>query len=144
MLNLILGNWRLIAAGIVAAVVGGYVLHCESSKKRLAQSIAIAEEQQRANAKQALRDIKNKERSDENYQRNLARLAADVKRLRDSSPVFVPSAGSSPGGVERACFDRAELDAALRSYRAGVVGLLAEGAQAIEALDESKAWAADR
>ena len=140
MIGLLLGNWKLVAAGLVVAIVGGYVIHCEITKKNWNEAKAIAQRQQAENAKQALRDLKNKERSDENYQRNLNRLAADVKRLRDARPRFVPSAGSSAGSAETACYDRAELDAALQRYRDGVIQLLGEGAAAIEGLNEAKAW----
>lgn len=142
-LPLLFANWRLIAIGLAIAAVLGYVYHCRSVSKQLAQSIAAAEEQARANAKQVLRDLKNKERSDENYARNIARLDADLARLR-RSPGVLPAAGSSPGSAERACFDRPQLDAALQRFVAGVTDLVGEGAKAIEGLDEAKQWAQER
>lgn len=133
-----------IVAGVATLLVGGYVLHCEHVKSNYEKAKAIAEAQATENAKKALRDVKSKERSDENYQRNLTRLAADVKRLRDSRPSLLPAASPSAPDPQRITFDRAELDAALRSYREGVLGLVAEGAAAVEGLDTAKVWNAGR
>lgn len=133
-----------IIAGVAALAVGGYVLHCEHVKSNWQKAKAIAEEQDRANAKQALRDLQTKERSDENYARNLARLAADVKRLRHARTSLLPAPSPSSTSPDRACFDRGELDAALRRYRDGVIGLVEEGAKAVEGLDEAKAWVGGR
>lgn len=140
----LLANWKLIAIGLLAAAVGMYVWHCERAKDKLAQSIAIAEQQAVENAKQAMRDLKNKERADENYQRNITRLRADVKRLRNASASLVPPAPAGSPSPERACFDRADLDAAIRGYREGILGLLEEGGAAIEGLDEARRWAGSR
>jgi hypothetical protein len=133
-----------IVAGVVVLAAGGYVLHCEHVKKNWAEAAAIAQRQTAENAKQVLRDVKSKERSDENYTRNIARLRADVKRLRDSSASILPAAPASAPDPDRICFARPELDAALRAYRAGVLGLLEEGAAAVGGLDEAKAWARGR
>lgn len=140
----LLGNWKLIAVGLLAVTVGMYVWHCERAKNKLAASIALAEQQAVENAKQALRDLKNKERVDENYIRNVTRLRADVKRLRNASASLVPPAPAGSPSPERACFDRADLTAAIRSYREGVLGLLEEGGAAVEGLDEARRWAGGR
>lgn len=144
MIALLLANWKLILIGLVVAAVGGYVLHCERAKTGLAASVAIAEQQQRENAKTALREQANKERSDENYARNISRLNSDLVRLRNARPGVLPAAAPGAANPDRACFDRTELSAALRNYREGVLGLVGEGATAVEGLDESKAWAKDR
>lgn len=136
----LLANWKLIAIGLLAAAVGMYVWHCERAKDKLAQSIAIAEQQAVENAKQAMRDLKNKERADENYQRNITRLRADVKRLRNASASLVPPAPAGSPSPERACFDRGAIDTALRAFTDGVAGLIEEGDAAIIGLDEAKAW----
>lgn len=137
----LLANWKLIAFGAVALAVGGYVWYCERSKDQLAASKAIAEQQAIQNAKQAYRDLKNKERADENYERRINRLRADVKRLRDSSASLLPPAPSGSPSPERACFDRTQLDAALRKFAGGASELVGEGAAAVEGLDVAKEWA---
>lgn len=144
MIALLLGNWKLILIGLVVAAVSGYVLHCEHVKAELSASVAIAEQQQRENAKTALRDLKNKERSDENYARNISRLNTDLGRLRNAGPRGLPPAAPGSANPDRACFDRTELSAALRVYREGVLGLVGEGAAAVEGLDTAKSWAGNR
>lgn len=133
-----------IVAGIVVLTAAGYAIHCEHAKGELSASVSLAKQQAAENAKQALRDVRNKERSDEENDRRMARLRADVRRLRDASPSFVPAPVSGASDPDRACFDRAELDSALRGYRAGIVGLLEEGAAAVEGLDTAKAWEKSR
>lgn len=142
MLNTILPkvSLTLVIYAAVAAIVGGYIWHCERTKSNWKEAQAIAQRQIAENAKQALRDLKNKERSDENYQRNIARVAADVRRLRDSRPRFVPAGGASPGGAAAACYDREQLNSALQRFREGIVGLVGEGAAAVEGLNEAKGW----
>jgi hypothetical protein len=130
-----------IVAGVVVLAAGGYVLHCEHVKKNWAEAAAIAQRQTAENAKQVLRDVKAKERSDENYTRNLARLRADLNRLRDSRASLLPSAPAGAADPDRACFDRPQLDAALRAYREGILGIIGEGAAALEGLDEARVWA---
>lgn len=137
---LLLANWRLIGMALMLLGVGGYVLHCEHVKKNWAEAKAIAERQNAENAKQAHRDLLNKERSDENYKRDMARLAADLKRLRNSRPSLLPPAAPGAADPDRACFSRADLTSALQRYRDGVVELLGEGAAAVEGLDEAKEW----
>lgn len=136
----LLANWRLIGIALMLLGVGGYIAHAEYTKAQWNKAKAIAQQQQAENAKRALRDLHNKERSDENYQRNLNRLRADVKRLRDSRTSILPAAPSGATDPDRICFSRTDLDTALRDYRAGVLGLLEEGAKAVEGLDEAKAW----
>ena len=143
-MTFLLANWRIIGMALLLAAVGGYIAHCEYMKRELAKAAAIAKAQQQENAKQALRDLKAKERSDENYQRNIARLRADLRRLRDARPSLLPAAPASSSRPDLACFDRGELDAAIRGYREGVLGLVGEGATAVEGLDEAKAWARER
>lgn len=145
---LLLANWRLIALGAALLGVGGYVWMCERAKDELVASKAIAEQQAVQNAKQAFRDLKAKERSDENYERRIARLAVDLERLRNASPSNLPTAAPGPAGTPTVTFDRSELDAALRSYRdevargrAEIRGIVGEGAAAVEALDTAKEWA---
>lgn len=137
----LLSNWRLLFSIGVGLAVFGYVWHCQHVKAELAAAAAIAEQQLRQNEAKAQRDITNKERSDENYERNIARLRADLQRLRDTRPSLLPAPAPGTESPDRISFDRAELDAALRRYRVGVLEVVGEGAAAVEGLDESKAWA---
>jgi hypothetical protein len=135
-------DWRLIVLAAVVLVAGGYIWHCENVKGELATSVALAKQQAVENAKQALRDMKKKERSDEDHDRRMARLRVDIKRLRDASASILPPAAPGAADPSRITFDRAELDAALRKYRQGVLGIVEEGGAAVEGLDTAKVWAA--
>lgn len=141
LIPLLLANWRLVALGLILAAVGGYVWSCERAKDKLAASVAIAEQQARENAKQALRDLKAKERADENYERRISRLNADIGRLRNASADLLPPTSASSPSDERACFDRADLNRALSDFARGAADLVGEGQKAVEGLDTAKEWA---
>ena len=143
LIPILLANWRLVALGLIVAAVGGYIWSCERAKDTLAAQKAIAEQQARENAKQALRDLKNKERADENYERRISRLNADLGRLRDASSGLVPSAAPGSPSDERACFDRADLNRALSDFARGAADIAGEGQKAVEGLDTAKEWARD-
>lgn len=130
-----------IVTGVITVAAGTYVWHCEEVKEEAVRAEAIAEQRSRQNALQALRDLKAKERADEEYERRIGRLRADVKRLRDASASVLPPAPSGSPSPERACFDRAELDLALRRFSEGAAELVGEGAEAVEGLDTAKEWA---
>jgi hypothetical protein len=130
-----------IVAGVLVLAAGAYVWHCEGVKDDMVRAEAIAQQQAAENARKALEALKAKERADENYTRNLDRLRADVKRLRDSRPSVLPPAAPTARDPERACFSRPELDAALRRFVEGAAGLVAEGDEARLGLDAAKqAW----
>lgn len=88
-------------------------------------------------------DKRNKESSDHEYQTTIARLDADVKRMRDdrarSSYLPAAPAGSRSPGV--ACFDRAELERTLQQFDNGISGLVAEGDADAIGLNVARAWA---
>lgn len=127
-----------ILAGVLALAVGGYVWHCEAIKAEKSKMEAVAEEQQRHNAITALRQHKLKERSDEEYERRIAALRS---RLQQPIASVLPPAAGTPGGSEYACFDRAELDAALGRFIRRAAGIVAQGDEAAIGLDAAKRWA---
>lgn len=81
----------------------------------------------------------------------IARLSAErddvQRRLRDAvaSRSFVPQSRDGGGeptrSAERACYDGAKLDAALREFAEGAAGIAGEGAGAVDALNALKGWA---
>lgn len=127
-----------IVAGVVVLGVATYVVHCEGVKSKLAKQAGIAQEQARQNALQALRDLKKKERADENYDRRIARLNADLVRQR---PSLLPAPSATAPSAATIAFDRAELDAALTRFVERVEGIAAEGEKARIGLDEARRWA---
>lgn len=141
-------DWKVIVVGLAVVAIGGYIWHCESSKTELAQVAAVGRAANEENAKRALRDQTAKERSDEEHDRRLARLRADVQRLRNTRASALPTATALTGSAVDACYSRSELDAALRSYRERVAEsrgrlreLAAECGASIEGLEAAKNWA---
>jgi hypothetical protein len=128
----------LILYGLIVLAVGGYVWHCEAVKAENTKAAAIAEQQQIENAKKAFRDLKVKERSDENYELRIAALERRLRQPRASLlPAVTPAAGSPP----TITFDHRQLDDALRSFDSGVAELVGEGEKAVIGLDEARSWA---
>lgn len=89
-------------------------------------------------------DKRNKERVDREYQTTIAGLAADVKRLRDdrARSGYVPAAPAGSRSPGLACFDRAELEQALRRFDEEITGLFAEGDADAVGLNVARSWAA--
>lgn len=138
-----------IAAGILALSVGGYIWHSEATKTNFAQYKArieaLAQAREAENAREVLRQAKNKERTDAEHDRRLRDMRAANKRLRDElSASFVPAASPSSTNPDRACFDRGELDRALRDFAQGVQGLVEEGGEAVIGLDAARDWVRSR
>ncbi len=89
-------------------------------------------------------DRKRKEASDAGYSTALAVLGADIGRLRNarSSSNPVPAAPANSGCPEGwACFDRAELEQAIRRLDEDVSRLVAEGDTVALKLDTAIRWA---
>lgn len=91
----------------------------------------------------AAEDKRNKESSDHEYQTTIASLRADVKRMRDDRARgrFVPAAPAGSRNPGIACFDRAELEQALRRFDAGVSGLVEQGDADAVGLNVARSWA---
>lgn len=82
--------------------------------------------------------------SDESYSKALSVLGADLERLRRarSSTDYLPPAPADTKCPEGwACFNRAELQQAIRQLDEGVSGILAEGDSVRLRLDTAIRWA---
>lgn len=92
----------------------------------------------------AAEDKRKKENSDHDYQTRIAGLVANNRRLRDARARsgYVPAAPAGSRNPEIACFDRSELDQALRRLDEGVTGLIAEGDADTVGLNVARSWAA--
>lgn len=111
-------------------------------KAEVAALAKVAEE--RAEAERQARNAITEKREAE-HATAIADLSADVDRLRNRpGGDLLPPATGSPDRVDLACFDRAELGQALRAYREGVIGLLAEGSEAAVGLDTARRWWAEQ
>jgi hypothetical protein len=92
---------------------------------------------------QAAEDKRKKESSDHEYETTIASLRADVKRMRDdrARASYVPAAPAGSRSPGLACFDRADLEGALRRLDAGISGLIGEGDTGAVGLNVARSWA---
>lgn len=137
-----------IAVVVVLLFPAGFVTGCMHEKERfdehLAADRATGEAQAVKNAAIKEADRARKEMADEENKHDLAVLRDTIGRLRrdraESSIVPAAPAGSKcPDG--QACFDRAELERAIRDYRSEIRGLVDEGSEVTLDLDTAKEWA---
>lgn len=139
---LILG-FGILILGILLKLQTARLDDCKEEHEIFIVRMKAAAQEQEARTKAAI-DLaqKDKDRSDANHKRTITRLERDVKRLRDSTRTSVvpPAAPGSPS-PERACFDRPELDRALRGFIDGTSRIAEEGAEAVVGLDTAKEWA---
>lgn len=164
--DLIVGNpavllWLALAAfaaGLVSGAgpawyVQGLRVTAAKSERDKVQSkydgfVATTKAQGEAAKKEAEAEAKAdrqlKESSDREYQTAIASLRADVKRMRDdrARASFVPAAPAGSRSPDLACFDRADLDGALRRLDAGISGLIGEGDADAVGLNVGRRWAA--
>lgn len=112
-------------------------------RREVAKAAQAAAEQ---SLQKTIADEKRKEESDAENLRLRADLAATTRRLRDAraSVSFVPAPAANAPDPAIACFDRSQLDGALRKLDSDVQGLIDEGAAALIDLDTAKRWAAGR
>ena len=124
-------GWRLDA---VKAEFDGFVTTTKAQGE-IAENLAKAKEAE---------DKRNKEKSDADYQNAISGLRADVKRLRDDRARggYVPAAPAGSRNPEIACFDRADLEQALRRLDEGISGLIDEGDADAVGLNVARRWAA--
>ena len=137
----------LASGGGVAWKVQGWRLDSVQAKFDgfVATTKAEGEAAQKLADAQAAEDKRNKEKSDADYQNAIFGLRDDVKRLRDAraSSGYVPAAPAGSRSPGLACFDRADLEQALRRLDDGVSSLVAEGDADAVGLNVARSWAAD-
>lgn len=144
LVEMVVGNpaallWLLLAAFVAGLASGAapawYVqgLRLDALQSKHDGFVATTKAQGEAAKKEAeakaKADRQLKESSDREYQTTIASLRADVKRMRDdrTRASFVPAAPAGSRSPGLACFDRADLDGALRRLDAGISGLIEEG-----------------
>ena len=155
---MIVGNpavllWLALAAFAVGLVSGaGPAWYVQGLRLSAAQSTfdgfvsttkAQGEAAQREAEAKAKADRQLKESSDREYQATIAALRADVKRMRDdrARSRFVPAAPAGSRNPGIACFDRAELEQAIRRLDSGVSGLIEQGDADAVGLNTARSWA---
>ena len=137
----------LIAAAFVAGAGGAWWvqgLRLDAVQAFVATTKAEGEAAKKLAEATAAEDKRKKESSDHDYQTTIAGLNADVKRMRDARARagYVPAAPAGSRSPELACFDRTELEQALRRFDEGVTGLFAEGDADAVGLNVARSWAA--
>ena len=119
-----------------------------ASESKYSQFVA----ETRARGDQAARDAKaadalnkaNKEKADAKHDRDVAGLKLTIAGLqparaeRGATGGFVPQARGADGGDPRACYDRPELDAALRALDQDLQRIADEGSKAVVDLNAVK------
>ncbi len=151
----IIGNpaallWLLLAAFVAGLASGAapawYVqgLRLDALQSFVANTKAQGEAAKREAETKSKADRQLKESSDREYQTTIASLRADVKRMRDdrARASFLPAAPADSRSPGLACFDRADLDGALRRLDAGISGLIEEGDAGAVGLNAGRRWAA--
>lgn len=135
-----------VALAIVVLFLGIQTKRLESSKAEhaafVAQVAAQGKAAEEAAAKQKLHDMKNKERTDEEYNRRVAEFTRTIAGLRQRAPgSFVPAAPAGASRPELACYDRAELVGAVGKFVAGARAIADEGTKESLMMDAARAWA---
>ena len=159
LVEMVVGNpaallWLLLAAFVAGLASGaapawyvqGLRLDALQSKHDgfVATTKAQGEAAQREADAKAKADRQLKESSDREYQTAIAGLRADVERMRNtrSRAGYVPAAPAGSRSPSLACFDRADLEGALRRFDEEVTGLFAESDADAVGLNVARSWAA--
>lgn len=151
MWKMIVGNpWALaalFALGLSSGTGGAWWvqgLRLDAVQAFVATTKAQGEAAKKLADAQAAEDKRKKESSDHEYETTIASLRADVKRMRDdrARASFVPAAPAGSRSPGLACFDRADLEQALRRLDVGISGLIEEGDADAVGLNAGRRWAA--
>lgn len=159
LVEMVVGNpatllWLLLAAFVAGLASGAapawYVqgLRLDALQSKHDGFVATTKAQGEAAKKEAeakaKADRQLKESSDHEYETTIASLRADVKRMRDdrARASFVPAAPAGSRSPGLACFDRADLEQALRRLDVGISGLIEEGDADAVGLNAGRRWAA--
>lgn len=156
-MSLLVGS-NIVTAMLTALIIGSTVHGCQQDKldtlaaeyNQFKGGVAAAGlAQNQASAAAEVAAIKRKERADESHAKKsaadrstIAALRLRINAERDSRGGFVPDAPAGsrcPDG--QACFDRADLERAVRELTAGVRRLADEGAEVERELNTAKEWA---
>ena len=150
MWKMIVGNpWALAALFALGLAFGGSGAWWVQGRRLDAVQAFVATTKAQGEAAKKLADAmaaedkRKKESSDHEYQATIASLRADVKRMRDDRTRgrFVPAAPAGSRNPGIACFDRAELEQAIRQLDSGVSGLLEQGDADAVGLNTARSWA---
>jgi hypothetical protein len=141
--------YRILALALLAASLFGYgflkgAQHGEAKLAAFTEQVKSEgiKAQAMADAR-VVADRQRKEASDASYTKALVLLSADANRMRnDAGSSSVPARPADTRCPETwACFDRAELDTALRRFTTDTAGIASEGAAITLRLETAIRWA---
>jgi len=143
-LYIILGLLLALSLAVIALKAQNYRL--ELSEAKFDRFAGEVETKGLAAAKEAKRiddeNAKRKEKSDAERKRLIIANNGLADRLRDNAArSSLPEASGTSGIPETACFNRADLDAAIRKFTTGIAGIVTQGDGAVADLDNAKRWA---
>jgi hypothetical protein len=150
-MNLSLSTWALICTFLLAVAMGTALTvqtqRLKATKAEYAQFQAgvkaLGDLALKHKSAQEAADKSRKAKADAENRRTIADLHTHIVSLRESraSGGFVPGPGPDARSPDRATFDRAELERAIREFDQGASSLIAEGDEHRVNLDTAKRWA---
>ena len=140
-----------VAALLAVLATSLYIVHLRGSRDAIraeygtfvAKVRTDGEAAQKAAKAKESADRKRKDQADAENKRLRSTNAALARSLRDarSAGGYVPKPAPGAASPDRACFDRAGLERAIRQLDEGVSRLIEQGDQAVTDLDTAKEWA---
>mgnify|MGYP001586371696 CR=1 FL=1 len=147
----ILNPWALLILGGIIVSAFFYGLHIGNSRLESYQLAvkAVGQAQEERTLQRIKDDKRIKKEADDAHKIKHDKLVAYNRALaaklrKDAGGSVLPPAPAGTASPERATFDRAELDRALREFTAETAELLGEGDKAIIGLDAARAWAKEQ
>lgn len=88
----------------------------------------------------------SKEKADNEYKTAIATLNADNERMRKqrAGRSFLPPAAPTARSTDQVCFNRHDLDQAIRKFDSGIRAILGQGDDAVIRLKITQEWANGR
>lgn len=141
-------SWWVIIGLSAALALSGIAYKLQGSRLESAQKLIVQMEEagRQAEIFAKVRDKENKERkekADANHKRDIAKLRADIARLR--KPTSGGSMSPNPSGSQcpkgQVCFDAAEYQRAHGEFATEARGLADEGSEIAVDLKTAQEWA---
>jgi len=149
-INLSLRGYIVLGLGTIVLILGmllkvqsSRLESCKAEHQRFVSEVErLGKEAQEKVKKQEAQDKLKKEKADAELKK-LRSINADLsKRVRDSSNRSFLSSGETPTRIpESACLNAGAVDEALRKFARGAAELIVEGQDAVDSLNNARAWA---
>lgn len=121
MIPLILSNWRLVGFTLVLAFAGVQSYRLQSAQGQIALYKLEEKNRQEVAAREALHQLRNKERTDAQLRNDLRAAHAAGVRLGVKQGEFVHPRAAGSADSEVACYDLRELNTELGGWAERVV-----------------------